>query len=80
MNRVTKTWTISLPPKMVREAEKIARHENRTKSELIREALRMYLEEKEWQYLYRYGAKKAMDKTFFEPDVERLIDEIRTKD
>ena len=46
MSRATKTWTISLPPKMVKEAEKIARDENRTKSELIREALRFYLDEK----------------------------------
>jgi len=43
--RTTKTWTISLPPKLGREAERTAREENRTKSELVREALRMYLEE-----------------------------------
>lgn len=79
MSRATKTWTISLPPKMVKEAEKIARDENRTKSELIREALRFYLDEKEWQYLYRYGAKKAIEKGFAESDIEKLVDEIRTR-
>lgn len=79
MSRATKTWTISLPPKMVKEAEKIARDENRTKSELIREALRFYLDEKEWQYLYRYGAKKAIEKGLAESDIEKLVDDIRIR-
>lgn len=41
--RVTRTWTISLPPPMSRLAQRIAKEEHRTKSELIREALRNYL-------------------------------------
>lgn len=36
--------TISLPPPLLRQAEAIAREENRTKSELLREALRFYVE------------------------------------
>ena len=34
--------TISLPPALLRRAEQIAREESRTKSELLREALRFY--------------------------------------
>jgi len=41
--RVSRTWTISLPPDMSRVAEEIARQEHRTKSELVREALRFYV-------------------------------------
>lgn len=40
--RVTRTWTISLPPQMSQLAQQVARQEHRTKSELIREALRLY--------------------------------------
>ncbi len=40
--RVTRTWTISLPPEMSRYAAQIAKDEHRTKSELVREALRLY--------------------------------------
>lgn len=40
--RVTRTWTVSLPPKMSRLAQQLAREEHRTKSELVREALRLY--------------------------------------
>ena len=39
--RTTKTWTISLPPK------------------LVREALRMYLEEQRWRKLQQKTALKA---------------------
>lgn len=37
------TWTISLPPALSRLAEEASRQEHRTKSELVREALRLYL-------------------------------------
>lgn len=40
--RVTRTWTISLPPEMSRLAQALAIQEHRTKSELVREALRRY--------------------------------------
>ena len=36
------TMTISLPPEMVREVDKVRKHEHRTRSELVREALRTY--------------------------------------
>ena len=40
--RTRQTMTISLPPAMIREVETVRRVENRTRSELIREALRTY--------------------------------------
>ena len=40
--RSTRTWTISLPPEMSQLAQAIAKREQRTKSELVREALRLY--------------------------------------
>ena len=36
--------TISLPPELLDKAERVARAENRTRSELVREALRFYVE------------------------------------
>lgn len=41
--RTTKTVTISLPPNMVDELDRVRRHEHRTRSELLREALRRYI-------------------------------------
>ena len=40
--RTTHTMTISLPPAMLRQFERVRRAENRTRSELVREALRAY--------------------------------------
>lgn len=42
-----KLITISLPPPLLRKAEAVAREEHRTKSELLREALRFYVETKD---------------------------------
>lgn len=36
--------TVSLPPPLLKQAEAVAREEHRTKSELVREALRFYVE------------------------------------
>jgi metal-responsive CopG/Arc/MetJ family transcriptional regulator len=39
-----KLITISLPPPLLKQAEALAREENRTKSDLVREAVRFYVE------------------------------------
>ena len=40
--RTRQTMTVSLPPAMVREVERVRKTEHRTRSELMREALRVY--------------------------------------
>ena len=45
--RRSRTVTISLPPEMVEEARRVRDEEGRDMSELVREALRLYLEERE---------------------------------
>jgi len=76
--RTTKTWTVSLPPKLVREAERTAREEHRTKSELVREALRLYLDERRWRKLQRKTALQAQALGIrTEEDVDRLVHEVR---
>ncbi len=49
MGRITATFCISLPPEMAREIEATCRSEHRTRSELVREALRAYLREAEFR-------------------------------
>jgi metal-responsive CopG/Arc/MetJ family transcriptional regulator len=49
MARITATFCISLPPEMAREIEAACRDEHRTRSELVREALRVYLREAEFR-------------------------------
>lgn len=46
MARTRDTMTISLPPAMLAKIERARRAEDRTRSELVREAIRAYLEKK----------------------------------
>ena len=47
--RNTETITFSLPPEMAKELRQVVKEEERTVSELLREAIRLYMEEREWR-------------------------------
>ena len=74
-----KNISITVPPSMLREAERIAQREGRTKSELFREALRRYIVHSQFRELQRYGVKQSRKLGLKETDVERLISEDRTE-
>ena len=59
--RNTKTITFSLPPEMAEQVQGLMREEGRTMSELIREALRNYMEEREWLRAIRYERLKERE-------------------
>ena len=71
--RRTKILSLSLPPELLREAERVAKKEGRTKSELFREALRRYIQERRWAELRRYGAQRVRKLGIKETEVERII-------
>jgi metal-responsive CopG/Arc/MetJ family transcriptional regulator len=77
MSRTTVTITISLPPDMLSKVEELMRREGRTRSELIREALRRYFEEREWEEILRYGSQKAEEKGIGEDQIEDIVDAYR---
>ena len=74
MGRTTKVISLSLPPEMAEKIKELMKKEGRTRSELIREALRRYVEEQEWKEIYRYGEMKAKEKGITEDQVEDIID------
>ena len=49
ISRNTETVTFSLPPPMAQSLRQVAKEEERTVSELLREAIRLYMEEREWR-------------------------------
>ncbi len=59
MTRTTKTITFSLPPAMAQQVQNVMQEEGRTMSELVREALRNYMEEQEWRRAVRYERIKS---------------------
>ena len=75
--RTTKIVSLSLPPKLLRESERVAKEEGRTKSELFREALRRYLLEAKVRRLQGFGARQAQKLGIKASDVQRLIGEYR---
>ena len=75
--RSTKTLSVTLPPEMLSRAEELAKKENRTMSELVREALRHYERERWWEETKAYGRARAQALGVREHDVDRLIHEAR---
>ncbi len=47
--RRSKTLTFSLPPEMEAQVRQVVEEEGRTVSEFLREAIRLYMEEREWR-------------------------------
>ena len=78
--RSSKVVSITLPPEMAQEAEQLAKRENRTMSELMREAFRLYKREREWNQANAYGRGKAKQIGITEVDVVRLIKEFRAEE
>ena len=75
-----KTLSVTLPPEMLDKAERLAKKEHRTMSELVREALRQYERNNIWREIGLYGqesAAKAGIKS--EEDVVKMIHDFRRK-
>lgn len=81
MKRISKTFTISLPPEMAKEVEAVAREERRGFSELFREAFRFYQQEREIREINRaqlmLGQKLAAKGITSEEQIEQLLYEGR---
>jgi len=81
MARTAVTIGFSVPPETAEQVERMARLEGRSKSELFRDMVRTYREQREleaFEELAEYGRKQA--ECFgvrTEQDVERLIAEVR---
>jgi predicted transcriptional regulator len=53
MSRTSATFSVSLPPEMAKELERVRKKEHRTRSELVREALRHYIRDTDVRNLKR---------------------------
>jgi len=56
----TSTVNIAFKNDLLQQIDSIAREESRTRSELVREASRMYIERKrKWKSIFVYGSARA---------------------
>ncbi len=77
MGRTTSVISISIPPNIEEKIDELVKKEGLTRSELIREALRRYIEDKELEKLVKYGRRKAIEKGITEDQIEDIIDSFR---
>ncbi len=77
MKSITKAVSITMPVAMYKEAEVTAKKENRTFSEFVREAIRRYYWERDFDQIHAYGRARAEQLGIEEKDVVPLIHEYR---
>jgi metal-responsive CopG/Arc/MetJ family transcriptional regulator len=75
----SKNISISMPEAQIKAAERLARAENRTMSELFREALRHYQQERRETLIGKYR-KRAEERGITEADVVRIIKQTRLRE
>ena len=59
--RNTDTITFTLPPEMARQLRQVVKAEDHTVSELLREAIRLHIEEQEWRRRERLERSRQTD-------------------
>lgn len=70
--------TISLPPVVARQLDRVARAEGRSRSDLLREAFRQYVGRLErWERIFAAGSEAGRRSGVKEADVARVVKEHR---
>ena len=74
------TVNISFQDDLLFQIDQIAQNETRTRSELIREAARIYIEKKKkWESIFSYGLSLSKKYKFTEDDVNEEIQKYRVE-
>ena len=73
-----KVINISLPAELLEDIDQFAHSEKRSRSELLREAARQYIENRRWRRIRDLGARTARNLRLSEQDIERIIAEYRS--
>ena len=72
------TVNISFNKNLLKKIDKVAREESRSRSELIREAARMYIERKSrWRDIFLYGEEVSSGKNLSAGDVVAEVKKYR---
>jgi len=75
--RTAKVISLSLPPDMEKEVQRVAKSEHRTISELLREAFRQYLANRDLSAIKTEGRRLAAKMKLKPEDIERVVREGR---
>ena len=76
----TSTVNISFQTDLLTQIDDVAKEESRSRSELIREAARTYIERKKrWKDIFAFGQSQSRQRDIKEEDVEKEIRAYRKK-
>lgn len=76
---MSKLLSVSVPDELIADAEDLARSQGKTKSEVVREALRRHVQHERYGELRVYGRRQAEVRGVGPEDVEGLIDDLRSE-
>lgn len=71
--------SVSIPDGLAEDTDALARALGKTKSEVVRDALRRYVQIERFTALQRYGRERAEALGIGPDDTEALIDEVRAR-
>lgn len=74
---MSRLLSVSVPDELAAEAEALARATGKTKSEVVRDALRRHIQHEHLLDLQLYGRGKAEARGVGPEDVEGLLDDLR---
>ena len=77
---MSKLLSVSLPDELSDGTDQLAVAQGRTRSEVVRDALRSYLWRERWSIATREARARAELKGVGPDDAERLVDETRAPD
>ena len=75
---MSKILSVSLPDELMREAEELALAQGKTKSDLVRDALRRQIHLEQLRELQRRGRRSAEQRGIGPEDTETLVDALRS--
>ena len=74
------TVNISFNDELLKKIDRVAQQESRSRSELIREAARAYIERKSrWEQIFAYSEKKTRIKKISQEDIAEEIADYRAE-
>ena len=77
MPRKSSILSISSPAELTSDLDAMASQERRSRSELVREAVRQYILLSRWKVIRSKASRKAMEQRLREEDMEKLVDKDR---
>jgi metal-responsive CopG/Arc/MetJ family transcriptional regulator len=76
---MSKLLSVSVPDALIAETEALARSQGKSKSEVVRDALRRHVQLERFRDLQANGRRQAEERGIGPEDAEALVDELRAE-